>query len=111
LASSQLDEALIADYRRYLPRAKEAGFDNLLIFGLIGEGGPNQMPADLDRGFSPARDRLIKQVIDLIHGAGLKFLAGLGVYSWGFTNIIAAHPEVAGRSYRFRGLGEGLPRH
>jgi hypothetical protein len=107
LASSELDEALIADYRRYLPRAKEAGFDNLLIFGLIGEGGPNQMPADLERGFSRARDRQIRQVIDLIHDAGLKFLAGLGVYSWGFTNIIRAHPEVAGRAYRFRGIGSG----
>ena len=102
--SSELDDQLIEDYRRYLPRVREAGFDYIVIFGLLGEGDPNQVPADLSQGFSPQRERQIHQMIDLIHQAGLKFLNGLGVYSWGFKNIIAAHPEVAARKYKFRGI-------
>lgn len=102
LFSSDLDEQLIEDYRRYLPRVREAGFDYIVLYGLLGEGGPNQVPADLAGGFSPKREREIKLMIDLIHQSGLKFLHGLGVYSWGFRNIIAAHPEVASRRYKFR---------
>ena len=104
LFSSDLDDRLIADYRRYLPRVREAGFDYIVIYGLLGEGDPNQVPADLARGFSPQREREIKQMIDLIHQSGLKFLNGLGVYSWGFKNIIAAHPEVAARRHKFRDI-------
>src|SRR5262249_47986382 len=36
----------------------------------------------------------------------LKFLPGIGTYSWGFASIIEAHPEIAGKVHRFRGFGD-----
>ena len=101
LFTSDLDDALIDDYRRYLPQVNEAGFDWIRIEGLFGENGPGQMPADLDRGFAPQADRQIRLMLDLIHDAGLKYLHCLPVFSAGFSNIIARHPEVRGRRFRF----------
>ena len=104
LFSAELDQALIDDYRFYLPQVREAGFDYVSIAGLIAEGAHDQVPTDIERGFSQERDRQIRQIIDLIHGAGLKFVADLGVYSWGFKNIIGAHPEIRAHRYIFRGI-------
>jgi len=105
LFNSDLDDALIDSYQRYLPQVKEAGFDWIRIEGVFGENGPGQMPADLDRGFSPQRERQIRLMLDLVHEAGLKYLHCLPVFSAGFSNIMAHHPQTRGRRYRFRGLG------
>lgn len=104
LFSSDLDDTLIEDYRRCLPLVREAGFNFITVAGLIGEGGGMQFPADLDRGFSPRRDQQIREMIKMIRASGLKFLPVVGGYSWGYRNIIAAHPEVASRNYQFRGI-------
>ena len=69
LFNSDLDDALIDSYQRYLPQVKEAGFDWIRIEGVFGENGPGQMPADLDRGFSPQRERQIRLMLDLVHEA------------------------------------------
>ncbi len=99
LFSSEMDEQLLQDYRESLPRLAESGFNYLTLYGLLGESGPNQLPLDMSRGFSARRDRIIHRLIRLMHQAGLKYVSGLGVYSWGFAEIIRAHPELGARTF------------
>lgn len=99
LFSSAADETLAADYAASLPRLGQAGFNFLELAGLVGESGPAQLPVDLEGGFSPDRDALIRRVIGQIHDAGMQYVTALGVYSWGFEEVIKAHPELA--AHRF----------
>lgn len=99
LFSSKADETLAKDYEASLPRLGAAGFNYLELAGLIGESGPAQLPLDLEAGFSSERDALIRQVIGQIHAAGMQYVTALGVYSWGFEEVIAAHPELAAKRF------------
>lgn len=95
LFSSSADDSLYGDYAESLPRLADAGFNYLELAGLIGESGPAQLPLDMTSGFSAERDDLIKKVIGIMHDVGIKYITALGVYSWGFEEVIRAHPELA----------------
>jgi hypothetical protein len=97
LFSSAADEGLARDYEESIPRLGAAGFNYIELAGLVGESGAAQLPVDLEAGFSPDRDALIRHVIGLIHEAGMQYVTALGVYSWGFEEVIRAHPELAAR--------------
>lgn len=97
LFSSTASDQLFADYAESMPRLKEAGFDYLELAGLIGETGAGQIPIK-DGTFtsSPERDVSVKRSLNVMRDVGLNYVHALGVYSWGFEEVIRAHPELAG---------------
>jgi hypothetical protein len=53
------------------------------------------VPFEPDRVIDAARAGMLKRFVDAAHERGLKILSGVGIYSWGFDEIIAKIPEVA----------------
>lgn len=71
------------------------GYNYFDVFGLItNHAWQHDVAATVDE----TRRAQIRQVIDLVHRHGLKLIYGLGVYSWGFDQIIAHDPQVRGTS-------------
>lgn len=72
---------------------KMAGYNYLDVFGLITN---HSWKKSIASTISPLRQSLVKQVIEIVHRYGMKLIYGLGVYSWGFDQIIAQDSEVRG---------------
>lgn len=104
--SLRLDDRLMTDYREAFQTLRRLGFDALSMWGLY---VARAWPVDLAKAVSPARGRRVERLIAEAHAHGLKVYAGLGVFSWGFETIIAAHPELA-RSTNKRALCASEPR-
>lgn len=80
------------DYHEAFPLLRTLGFGALSVWGLyVGRA----WPVNLDQAVSPKRGRRVERLLADAHAHGLKVYAGLGVFSWGFETIIAAHPELA----------------
>ena len=74
---------------------KGAGYNAFDVFGLLTN---SRWTEDIVSTISNERKGLVKQVIDIVHRHDLKLIYGLGVYSWGFDDIIAQNPQVRGTS-------------
>jgi len=90
--SMRLDERLLNDYRQSFDLMAKLGFNEISIWGLY---VANAWPADIKDCVTPERGRLVNALIEEAHRRNIKVLSGLGVYSWGFEEIIKADPEVA----------------
>lgn len=90
--SMRLDERLMADYRETFGTLRRLGFSALSVWGLYVS---RAWPVNLADAVTPERGRRVERLIADAHAHGLKVYAGLGVFSWGFEKIIAAHPELA----------------
>lgn len=88
----RFDESLMRDYERALRTIADLGFNAICVWGLA---TARDWPLDLNSALSPARAEFMARMRDKAHERGLKMLSGLGVYSWGFETIIAAHPHLA----------------
>ena len=89
--SMWLDEDLLADYRQKFRLMKKVGYNEISVWGLYVS---RAWPTDIPKSVTPERGKLVERLIDLAHDQQVKVLSGLGVYSWGFDEIIRAHPEV-----------------
>lgn len=90
--SMRLDERLLKDYRQSFDLMAHLGFNEISIWGLYVSGA---WPTDIKSCIAPDRDRAVRTLIDDAHRRGIKVLSGLGVYSWGFEEIIKANPQLA----------------
>ena len=90
--SLRLDAALLRDYREAAVTLGGLGFNALSLWGLY---VARAWPVDIVSAVAPERGARVETLIHIAHTHGLKVYAGLGVYSWGFERIIAAHPEVS----------------
>lgn len=89
--SIRLDENLVDQYLETLPLLKRLGFLELVVWGLyVGRS----WPLDIPQAVSPERGKRIQRIIDAAHAQGARVIAGLGVFSWGFEEIIKQHPEL-----------------
>jgi hypothetical protein len=88
-----LDEQTIQGITDCLDLAARAGFNEFDVFGLLVSFS---WPVDIVSAVDPERRRRVNQILDAAHQRGLKVLCGLGVYSWGFDEIIAHDPAVRG---------------
>ncbi|MBT3270810.1 hypothetical protein HN371_26950 [Candidatus Poribacteria bacterium] len=86
------DDQLERDQLRFLDAQAELGVTYNLAWGLFVD---RAWPAPLDAVIDDARAERVRRFTDAAHARGLKALSGVGVYSWGFDEIIAEHPEVA----------------
>jgi len=85
------DAGLVDDYKSFLFRASELGFNGMIIWGLFTSRG---WPVDLETTLDPERRNLLSSIIRAAHERGIRVLSGLGVYSWGFEEIIREFPAV-----------------
>ena len=91
--SMRLDEPLLAGYRETFAVMKQLGFNEIVVWGLYTS---NNWPVDLPKAVPLERGKLVERLIADAHAQGLKVLSGLGTYSWGFVEIIRAHPKLNG---------------
>ncbi|HOM51994.1 MAG TPA: hypothetical protein PLQ89_13580 [Phycisphaerae bacterium] len=90
--SMRLDDRLLEDYRRQYELLARLGFNEISIWGLYVS---DAWPLDITSCVPPDRGRRVEKLIEAAHRHGIKVLSGLGVYSWGFREIIKAHPKLA----------------
>jgi hypothetical protein len=93
----RLDEAMLADYERAFALQARWGLDHIIIWGIFVS---REWPVDMARPVPPARIAAARRLIEAAHRCGVKVLAGLGVYSWGFEEIIRARPDLSGGNPR-----------
>ncbi len=91
--SMRLDERLLEDYRNTLRLMRQLGFNEAVIWGLY---VANNWPVDIRSAVTPERGKLVERLIAEAHENGIRVLSGLGVYSWGFAEILRTHPELRG---------------
>jgi len=89
--SMRLDERLLADYRESFAVMKATGFTELSVWGLYVS---RAWPVDIRSAVTPERGRRVERLIDAAHAKGIRVLSGLGIYSWGFEEIIKANPQL-----------------
>lgn len=91
--SIALDQRLTADLLYAFDLAKEAGYTGIILWGLLAGRSWNPFLPDT---VSPARREHVLWLMEEVRRRGLQMIMGLGLYSWGFEEIIAAHPELDG---------------
>lgn len=90
--SMRLDAGLLADYTRTFEVMEMLGFNEISIWGFYVS---RSWPVDIGSSVAPDRGYSVEQLIDAAHRRGIRVYSGLGVYSWGFEDIIKAHPNLA----------------
>ncbi len=89
--SMRLDEPLLKDYRETFGMMKQLGFEDLCIWGLYVS---RAWPVDIASAVSPERGKLVDKLIADAKAKGIRIVSGLGVYSWGFDEILKANPQL-----------------
>jgi len=90
--SMRLDEPLLRDYRATFRLMKQLGFEDLCIWGLYVS---QSWPVDIRSAVTPERAMLVEKLISGARANGIRIVSGLGVYSWGFQEILKANPHLA----------------
>jgi hypothetical protein len=88
----RLDAPLVEDYRRTLSAMKRLGYNAIVVWGFYVSGS---WPLDIPSVVPAKRGALVSQLIDRAHQQGMRVYTGLGVYSWGFEEIIRANPGLS----------------
>jgi hypothetical protein len=91
--SITLDHSLTMDLQYAMQQAQQAGYTGMILWGLLAGRSWNPCLPDT---VSAERKQQVLALIEQVRQHGLKALFGLGLYSWGFDHIIAAHPELDG---------------
>lgn len=86
------DEQTLRDYTDLFRVARDWGYNGITIWGLYVD---HAWPVDLESCITPQRRRIIDAILEEGRRQGIAVYSGLGVYTWGFEEIIRAHPEVA----------------
>ena len=89
--SMRLDEPLLNDYRETLRLMKRLGFEDLCVWGLYVS---RAWPVDIPSAVTPERATQIQKLIHDAKANGIRVISGLGVYSWGFEEILRANPRL-----------------
>src|ERR1051326_5892995 len=89
--SMRIDEPLLKDYRETFQLMKTLGFQDLCIWGLYVS---RAWPVDIASAVTPERARQVEKLIADARASGVRIVSGLGVYSWGFEEILRAHPRL-----------------
>lgn len=93
--SIRLDDRAETDLLQVFDLAADWGYTGLIVWGLLaGRSWSPRLGAAID---ADRRARVLR-LVEAARRRGLKLLMGLGLYSWGFDEIIAADPRVDGGS-------------
>ncbi len=86
------DERLLADQISFLDAESKLGMNYDCAWGFFRS---RDWPMLFENVISPERAAKLKAFVGAAHERGVKVLAGLGVYSWGFEEIIRKAPGVS----------------
>ncbi len=89
--SMKLDEPLLKDYSETFVLMKQLGIEDICIWGLYVS---QAWPVDLAKSVPAERARLVDRLIASAQSKGIRVVSGLGVYSWGFQEILKANPHL-----------------
>jgi hypothetical protein len=79
-------------YQSFLRTAHDYGYNGITLWGLYAS---HAWAVPLKDSLEPGRRRLIDRILNEAEKLGIKVLYGLGVYSWGFEEIIRHDPTTA----------------
>jgi hypothetical protein len=89
-----LDAETEKDIVDCLELGKRAGYNQIDVFGLF---ATSAYPTDIRRAFQdPERRPRVDRILRAARDRSIKAIYGLGVYSWGFDEIIRNDPAVQG---------------
>ena len=89
--SIRLDENLLNQYRATFALMRRLNFNEVVIWGMyVGRSWPVDVPKAIDA----ERGKLLTAMIEAAHREGLKVIAGLGVFDWGFEELIRKYPAL-----------------
>ena len=91
--SIELDETLERDLAGYFDVMKDLKLDFIVLAGLL---VTHNWQPDFAATVSPQRAKAVRRILAAAHQRNVKVLYGLGLYSWGFYDIIKADPGVRG---------------
>jgi len=91
--SMVFDEKTKDGIRRALDVQAEAGYN---IVDLAGIMGGHSWPMDIISATSKDKDAFFSDFVKLCHQRDMQFIFAVGIYSWGFDEIIKNDPEVSG---------------
>lgn len=91
----QFDDETVESAIRAMDMQSDAGFNMLDVWGLFATYG---WPTDIVSALDDDRKRRINRLLKAADERGIKIMLGLGTYSWGYDNIIAADPSVRGKN-------------
>ncbi|MHB1483694.1 MAG: hypothetical protein ACYCYI_03430 [Saccharofermentanales bacterium] len=86
-----IDEQAENDIIENIDLQSKAGFDYFEVWGLL---VALSWPLDIKSAVDEKRKLIINRVIKAAHDRGMKVITGIGVYSWGFNEIIKNCPDV-----------------
>ncbi len=86
------DDQLLADQVRFLDVQAELGVEYNVAWGLFVD---RSWPVPFEKVISAEREAKLQAFVSAAHDRGVKVLSGVGVYSWGFDEVIRQVPEVA----------------
>lgn len=89
---TDVDQQTVSDYQSFLKTVSDYGYNGITLWGLYAS---HAWPVPLKNAFEPGRRRLIDHILNDADRLGIKVLYGLGVYSWGFEEIIRHDPTTA----------------
>lgn len=93
---TDFDESLLEDYCSFIDFAREWGYNGIVAWGLfVG----HDWPVEIEKCLTPERRNLVKKLFEYAKKRGVALYTGLGVYSWGFENIIRANPSLSQGEY------------
>ena len=90
--SMRLDEQLLKDYAQTFRLMPRLGYNEATIWGLYVS---RAWPVEVRNAVPAARGKMVERLLDLAHASGIRIYTGLGVYSWGFDEIIRANPKLS----------------
>jgi hypothetical protein len=89
--SIRIDDELTNDYLQTFSLMEKTGLNEISIWGLF---AARSWPIDIEHTLDVQRTEQVLKIITASHNHGIKVLCGLGVYSWGFDEIIRANPGL-----------------
>jgi hypothetical protein len=89
--SMKLDDPLLRDYNETFRLMREWKMPDLCIWGLYVS---RAWPVDLKSSVTKERGALVEKLIADAHKQDVRVISGLGVYSWGFDEILQANPHL-----------------
>lgn len=99
----KLDDQIMADFNDFFDLCRNVGFNYMVIWGLFVS---RHWPVPLENAVDDKRRRQINELLHAAHERGVKILSGLGVYSWGFEEIIQKYPQLSKDNPRAMCLSE-----
>jgi hypothetical protein len=87
-----MDDETLSDLEAHFDLCRESGYNEVVIWGFfVGRDWPLDITSCLDED----RRARIRRVIHAAHARDLSIHSGLGIYSWGFDEIIRANPHLS----------------